>query len=32
LQARAATISDQALRRSFLENIPSHRKLLRLSS
>jgi hypothetical protein len=25
LQARAATISDEALRQAFLENIPSHR-------
>jgi hypothetical protein len=32
LQARAATIGDERLRRSFLENVPAHRDLMRESS
>ena len=28
LQARAATITDAALRRSFLENVPLHREIV----
>jgi hypothetical protein len=28
LQARAATIGDERLRRSFLENVPAHRELV----